>query len=91
MREYEFDENACIILEWREQFFWDTPYKVLSSERQERKLGIRGGTGGKKEERQGERENKEKIHLENIGNFTDYKDRYFFVVCCLLAFCLLTL
>lgn len=83
MREYEFDENACIILEWREQFFWDTPYKVLSSERQERKLGIRGGTGGKKDREKG-RTRRKSIWKTQVTLLTTKIDTFLLFVACLL-------
>lgn len=63
------------------------PYKVLFSERQERKFWIRGKICGKKER---ERENKEKTHLGNtVTLLTTRID--IFIVCYLLAFCFLTL
>ena len=58
------------------------PYKVLFSERQERKFWIREKICGKKERKGEQGENPFGKH----SDFTDYKDRSF---CCLLLACFL--
>lgn len=67
------------------------PCGILFSERQERKLWIRGKICGKKEKR--ERENKEKMHLGNTVTLLTTRIDFVVVVvvCYLLAFCFLTL